>query len=60
VSVDDTWYSELREVAIVKPFDSADFDDREVIRAHWDNVEKNMRDYLAKLRDDLLFEKPVA
>ena len=30
------------------------------IRTHWDNVGQNMRDYLARLRDDMLFEKPSA
>jgi uncharacterized damage-inducible protein DinB len=33
--------------------------DRESIRAHWDNVEQNMRNYLAELRDDMLFDKPL-
>ena len=43
-----------------KPFNPADFDDRKVIRAHWDTLEQNMRDYLSKLRDDMLIEKPFA
>ena len=60
MSVDDGWFSELRAVEMPKPFDAADFDDRRIIREHWDSVEKNMRDYLAALRDDMLFEKPVA
>jgi uncharacterized damage-inducible protein DinB len=34
-------------------------DDREIIRAHWDSVEKNMRDYLASMKDDTLSEKPI-
>jgi len=59
MSVDDGWFSELRAVEMPKPFDAADFDDRRIIREHWDSVEKNMRDYLAALRDDMLFEKPV-
>jgi uncharacterized damage-inducible protein DinB len=60
MSVDDTWFSGLRGVENPKPFNSATFDDRKIIRSHWDNVEQNMRDYLSKLRDDLLFEKPFA
>jgi uncharacterized damage-inducible protein DinB len=30
----------------------------QIIRAHRDNVERYMRDYLAELRDDMLFERP--
>ena len=60
MSVDDTWFSALRGAEIPEPLDPANFDDRKVIRAHWDTVEQNMRDYLAKLRDDMLFEKPFA
>ena len=60
MSVDDTWFSGLRGVEKPKPFNSATFDDRKIIRAHWDNVEQNMRDYLANLRDDMLIQKPFA
>jgi uncharacterized damage-inducible protein DinB len=60
MSVDDTWFSGLRCVEIPEPLNPANFDDRVILRAHWDNVEQNMRDYLAKLRDDMLFEKPFA
>ncbi len=58
MSVDDTWFSALRGVELPVPFLPAGFDDRTQIRAHWDVVEQNMRDYLAELRDDMLFEKP--
>lgn len=58
--VDDTWFSGLRGVEISEPLNPANFDDRKILRAHWDHVEQNMRDYLAKLRDDMLFEKPFA
>jgi uncharacterized damage-inducible protein DinB len=58
MSVDDTWFSGLRGVEIPEPSNPANFDDREIIRAHWDNIEKNMRDYLGELRDDMIFEKP--
>lgn len=60
VSVDDTWFSGLRGMEIPEPLDPARFDDRNVIRAHWDSVERSMREYLAGLRDDMLFEKPFA
>ena len=58
--VDDNWFSGLRGVEFPETFNPADFDDRNIIRAHSDNVEQNVRDYLAKLRDDMLFEKPFA
>ena len=60
MSTDEAWFSGLRGVDIPKSLDPANVDDRKIIRAHWDNVEQNMRDYLAKLRDDMLFEKPFA
>ena len=59
MSADDSWFSGLRGVEIPEPLDPANFDDRKIIRAQWDNIEQNMRDYLAKLRDDMLFEKPL-
>ncbi|HZU86528.1 MAG TPA: DinB family protein [Anaerolineaceae bacterium] len=58
ISVDEAWFSGLRGVEI--PEDQAAFDDREVIRAYWDKVEQDMRNYLARLRDEMLFEKPFA
>jgi uncharacterized damage-inducible protein DinB len=60
MSVDEAWFSGLRGVENPKPFNPANFDDREIIRAHWDKVEQTMRDYLATLRDEMLFEKPFA
>ena len=60
ISVDDTWFSGLRGAEIPEPLDPVAFDDRKVIRTHWDHVEQNMRDYLANLRDGMLFEKPFA
>lgn len=60
MSVDDAWFSGLRGVEIPRDPDPANFNDRSVVRAHWDRVEKNMRDYLAKLQDEMLFKKPFA
>jgi uncharacterized damage-inducible protein DinB len=60
MSVDDTWFSSLRGVALPDSPDPAALADRAHIRAHWDAVEHRMRDYLAALRDDVLFEKPFA
>ena len=59
ISVDDTWFSGLRGVGIPEPLNPGDLHDRASIRAHWDNVEQNMRDYLAELRDDMLVDKPL-
>jgi uncharacterized damage-inducible protein DinB len=58
MSVDDTWFSGLRGVEIPETLDPVRFDDRKIIRTHWDQVEQTMRDYLSKLRDEMLFEKP--
>src|SRR5271169_5771264 len=57
MSADDHWFSGLRAVKRPEPLNPANFDDRKILRAYWDGVEQNMRDYLAKLRDDMLFEK---
>ena len=59
MSVDDAWFSDLRDAEFPEPVNPADFHDRESIRANWDRVEQNMRDYLAGLRDDMLFDKPL-
>lgn len=59
MNVDEVWFSSLRGVEPLAEFPSADFDDRESIRPFWDKVEQRMRDYLAGLRDDMLFDKPI-
>jgi uncharacterized damage-inducible protein DinB len=59
MSVDDAWFSGLRGVENAEE-PPADLDDRDLIRAHWDGVEQRMRDYLARLRDDMLADKPFA
>jgi uncharacterized damage-inducible protein DinB len=59
ISCDDTWFSELRGAEPSDPPPAANFDDREIIRAHWDRVEQSMRHYLAALRDEMLFDKPI-
>lgn len=45
--VDTIWFSELRGGEFPEPLNPDDFDDRKVIRAHWDGVEQKIRDYLA-------------
>jgi uncharacterized damage-inducible protein DinB len=59
MSVDEIWFNELRGVEPSEPFPPANVDDRNIIRAHWDGVEQRMRDYLAELQDDMLFDKPI-
>ena len=59
MNVDEAWFSGLRGVAPSEEIPPADGDDRNIIRAHWDSVEQMMRDYLAALRDDMLFAKPI-
>jgi len=60
MSADNSWFSALRGVEFPESLNPYDFDDRKTLRTYWDNVEQNMRDYLAKLQDDMLFEKPFA
>jgi uncharacterized damage-inducible protein DinB len=59
MSVDDVWFSELCGRQPFEPFSPAEYDDRELLRAYWDGIEQKMRDYLAVLRDNQLFEKPI-
>jgi uncharacterized damage-inducible protein DinB len=59
MNVDDAWFSDLQSIKGPESLNPPDSDDRDLIRAAWDNVEQNMRAYLAKLRDDMLFTKPL-
>ncbi len=59
MSVENTWFCELQGIEPTEPFPPADFDDRKIIRAHWDSVEHSIRDYLAKLHDEMLYSKPI-
>ena len=59
IDAEDVWFSELRGANPSEPIPPADTDDRETIRAHWDSVEQKIREYLAELRDDMLFDKPI-
>jgi uncharacterized damage-inducible protein DinB len=58
MTVDEAWFSPLRGEEFPAWPDPAEYPDREMIRAHWDSVEQKMREYLAGLRDEMLFEKP--
>jgi uncharacterized damage-inducible protein DinB len=59
ISADDTWFSGLRGLEMPEPLNPADFPDRASVRAHWDHVEQTMREYLAALRDEMLFTQPL-
>ena len=59
MDVDDVWFSELRGGAPADPLPAATGDDRPVLRARWNAIERDMRAYLAQLRDDMLFTKPI-
>ncbi len=59
LSVDDVWFSELQGIEPSESIPPANFDDREAIRAQWDIVEQKMRRYLAGLRDEMVFDKPI-
>jgi uncharacterized damage-inducible protein DinB len=59
MEVEDTWFSELRGANFPEPFAFNSFDDRALIREHWNGVEQNMHKYLQNLRDEMLFDKPI-
>ncbi len=56
---DETWFCELQGIEPSEPLSPAALDDRNTIRAHLDKVEQSIREYLAELRDDMLFDKPI-
>lgn len=60
MSVDYAWFHDVRDVENPGFFNPDDFNDRDKIRLQWDIVEQYMRDYLATLRDEMLFTKPIA
>ncbi|MEP6986398.1 MAG: DinB family protein [Chloroflexota bacterium] len=59
MSADDYWFSGLRGLEMPEMLNPESMDDRQAIRAYWDNVEQQIRDYLANLRDDMLFNHPL-
>jgi uncharacterized damage-inducible protein DinB len=59
ISVEEIWFSELQNLEPSDPLPPANMEKRELIRAYWDKVEQNMRDYLTKLQDESLFDKPI-
>ena len=60
LDAEDVWFSELRGFQPSDPLaETVDADDRDVIRAHWDRVEENIRAYLVNLEDGFLFTTPI-
>lgn len=58
--VDQIWFSQLRGIDLLELPEPDAYIDRSTIRAHWDQVETDMRGYLSSLKDSMLFEKPFA
>ena len=58
MSCDDYWFSGMRGLHMPDMRNPADYDDLMTLHAHWDIIEHNMHEYLANLRDDMLFERP--
>jgi len=58
--VDDVWFSGLRGAPLPDTFAPADFPDLPAIGARWERIEQQQREYLANLRDDMLWAKPFA
>ncbi len=58
LQVDEAWFSDLGGVAPSAPLTPAQLADRDALRARWDQVEDQIRAYLAALRDDQLLQRP--
>jgi uncharacterized damage-inducible protein DinB len=59
MSCDRFWFSGLRKVHIPEDLKPEEFTDRAGIRERWDAIEADMRDYLGKLQDKVLFDHPL-
>lgn len=60
IDVDDVWFSDLRGVEPGEELTPESLPDYAAIRARWDAVEQNMRDYLAGLQDEMLEKRPLS
>jgi uncharacterized damage-inducible protein DinB len=56
---EDMWFSELQNVEPLAPVSADQLDDRDVLRAHWDQIEARIRAYLTSLTDVMLFTQPI-
>lgn len=59
MNVDEAWFSDLGAVSLPEGPDP-DTLDRAVIRARWDEIERQQRAWLARLTDEALGQKPIA
>ena len=59
MNTEHSWFAELRRHEIAQLPDPIKIKDRDILRADWDAVERDIRSYLASLQDDMLFEKPI-
>jgi uncharacterized damage-inducible protein DinB len=59
ISVDNICFSELYGVEPSEPLPPTGIDDRTIIRALCDKDEQRMRDYLADIQAEMLFEKLI-
>lgn len=59
MDADETWFCELQDIDPSPTLPGAEEDDRDVIRARWDELEEMMRGYLDGLEDEALFDKPI-
>jgi uncharacterized damage-inducible protein DinB len=59
METEGVWFTELRGAEFSQTVPPSTSDDRELIRTRWDSVEQEIRDYLARLQDSMLFEKPI-
>lgn len=59
INCDALWFSELQNLDFPGDLDPQEFGDRAALLARWNATEQMMRGYLAGLRDDMLFDKPI-
>ncbi len=58
LNIDERWFSGLRGAPLPDFIDPTTYPTKPLIRAKWDQVEADMRAYLADLRDDQLMDHP--
>ncbi len=59
MNTDTTWFNELRGMLSFELPEPSEFTDRSLLRTNWDNVERDMRAYMAILQDETLFTRPI-
>lgn len=59
VEVENIWFSELQNRELDDPFPAEHLESRAAMRAYWDQIEQDVRAYLAALMDDMLLTTPI-